>query len=454
MDTPETHYARRGSLHIGYQVWGKGDIDILDVGSGTYISIDDAWEQPQWQRYSERLAACGRLIRFDPTGIGLSDSPADLAELTHEGWVDDALAVMDAVGSVRTVVLGASSSSLLAILLAAAHPERTASLVVVNGSARYLEAEGYSFGIPHQLMDEFRAGLDPDRPDEGSDDLNDLRLFAPSAADDPEFQRWWTRGSKRGAAPANATVLSDRTTQADVRALLPGITVPTLIVHRSDALAPSIEHGRYLAEHIPGARLVTLPGDDVIPYVGDLDALVDEIQEFVTGDRYPVPPDRFLATVLVTDIVGSTASATRVGDRRWTQMLRDHDTLARRQVERFGGRFVKDTGDGLVATFDGPARAIGCALSLRDGAGRLGLQLRAGLHAGEIERRGEDVGGIAVHVAARVATSASAGEILVSNVVVDLVEGAGIEFDDRGDHELKGVTRPRHLWAVLGSART
>jgi len=189
-------------------------------------------------------------------------------------------------------------------------------------------------------MDEFRAGLDPDRPDEVSDDLSDLRLFAPSAADDPEFQRWWARGSQRGAAPATAAMLSERTTLDDVRARLPHITVPTLVVHRRDALAPSIEHGRYLAEHIPGARFVALPGDDVVPYVGDLDGVVDEIQEFVTGDRYPVPPDRFLATVLVTDIVGSTANASRVGDRRWTQMLRDHDTLARRQVERFGGRVV------------------------------------------------------------------------------------------------------------------
>jgi class 3 adenylate cyclase len=236
---------------------------------------------------------------------------------------------------------------------------------------------------------------------------------------------------------------------SDLRSLLGRIAAPTLVVHRRDALAPSVEHGRYLAEHIPGARLVVLPGDDVVPFVGDLDGLVDEIQEFVTGDRYPVQSDRVLATILITDIVGSTSAAVRVGDRRWTQVLRDHDALVRRQLERFGGRFVKDTGDGLLATFDGPARAIRCALTLRDGAGHLGLELRAGLHAGEVELRGEDVGGIAVHVAARVAAEAAAGEVLVSEVVVDLVEGAGIEFEDRGPHELKGVTRPRRLWRVL-----
>jgi class 3 adenylate cyclase/pimeloyl-ACP methyl ester carboxylesterase len=450
MEAPETHYARRGGLHIGYQVWGDGDVDILDFGFGTYVSIDEAAEQPWWRRYTERLAACGRLIRFDPCGIGLSDTPQDLGELSFQAWADDASAVMEEVGSARAVVLAASGSSLTALVFAAEHPDRTESLVLINASARYVEAEDYLFGIPLSLMEEFRAGLDPDRPGEGSDDLSDLRLFAPSAADDPEFERWWTRTSKRGAAPATAAVLGDLTTEADLRHLLPRITAPTLVLHRCESLAPSADHGRYIAERIPGARFVALPGEDVVPFVGDLDELVDEIQEFVTGDRYQPGPDRVLATILFTDIVDSTALAAQLGDRRWTQVLADHEALERRQLERFGGRYVKDTGDGLLATFDGPARAIRCALAIRDGAGHLGVRVRAGLHAGEIERRGEDVGGIAVHMAARVTAAAAAGEVLVSNTVVDLVEGAGIAFVDRGTHVLKGVPDSRRLWAVAG----
>ncbi len=448
MEVPETRYVRREGRHIAYQVWGEGPADIVDLGSGTFISIDEAADQPQWRRYTERLAACGRVIRFDPTGIGLTDGPTDLHELSVELWAADARAVMDAVGSTRAVLLAASSSALPAVLLAAAHPEVAQALVLINASVRLLEAEDYAFGVPKALMEEFRAGLDPDRQGQASDDLNDLRLFAPSAAADPEFRRWWSRSSMRGAGPATAAVLGARMEEADLRPLLPRVSAPTLVIHRRDALAPSEEHGRYIAEHIPGARLVILPGNDVVPFVGDLDPLVDQIQEFVTGERYQPGPDRVLAAVLFTDIVGSTVTAARLGDRRWNQVLVDHDALVRREVLRFGGRFVKDTGDGLLATFAGPSRGIRCALAVRDGAAHLGIQVRGGMHVGEIERRGEDIGGIAVHVAARVAGAASAGEVLVSNTVVDLVEGAGISFVDRGAHVLKGVPRPRRLWAV------
>jgi class 3 adenylate cyclase/pimeloyl-ACP methyl ester carboxylesterase len=448
MDTPETRYARREDLHIGFQVWGHSETDVLDFGCGTYISIDEAGEQSQWRRYTERLAAFGRVLRFDPSGIGLSDTPAHLDELSYEGWVSDALAVMEAVGSTGVVVLAASGSSFPALMFATEYPERTKSLVLINPSARYMEADDYPFGVPRALMEKFRQGLDPDHVDE-SDNLSDLRLFAPSSADDPEFQQWWSRASRRGAAPATSAVLSALTSETDVRHLLPRIAVPTLVVHRQEALAPSVEHGRYIANRVPGARFVELPGNDVVPFVGDIDGLVDEIQEFVTGDHYQSGPHRALATILVTDIVDSTATATRLGDRRWTEVLVDHDALVRRQLARFGGQFVKDTGDGLLATFDGPARAIRCALAVRDGADHLGIQIRAGLHAGEVESHGEDIRGIAVHVAARLAASAAAGEVLVSEVVVDLAEGAGIEFEDRGPHDLKGVSRPRRVWCVL-----
>jgi class 3 adenylate cyclase len=252
------------------------------------------------------------------------------------------------------------------------------------------------------------------------------------------------------AAPATAAVLQERTATADTRAQLPRITAPTLVLHRQDSLAPSVEHGRYIADHIPGARFVLLHGNDVVPFAGDIDGLADAIQEFVTGDHYQPGRDRVLATILITDIVDSTTTAAGMGDRRWTQVLRDHDALVRRQLERFGGHLVKDTGDGLLATFDGPTRAIRCALSLRDGAGHLGIRMRAGVHVGEVERRGDDLSGIAVHVTARLAADAGADEVVVSNAVVDLVEGSGITFADRGTRALKGIAEPRRLWTVTG----
>jgi class 3 adenylate cyclase len=348
------------------------------------------------------------------------------------------------------VVLAASGGTLPAFLFAAEHPERTESLVVVNASARYVEADDYPIGIPVALMDEFRAGLDPDSKSEGVEGLSDLRLFAPSAADDPEFQRWWSRASMRGATPAVSAVLSEQSAAADYRYLLPRITAPTLVLHRRDTIAPTVAHGLYVAEHIPGARFVPLPGRDVVPFLGDLDGLVDHIQEFITGERYQPGPDRVLATILFTDMIDSTSMATRLGDRRWTQVLLDYNELVRRQLSRFGGTFVKDTGDGVVATFDAPTRAIRCALALRDGATHLAIQVRSGLHTGEIEQSGDDIRGIAVHIAARIASSASVGEVLVSDVVANLVEGAGIEFEDRGLHELKGISRPRRIWCALG----
>ncbi len=451
MEAPETRYARRGPLHIGYQVWGEGEKDILDFGFGLYVSIDETSEQPQLRRYTERLAACGRLIRFDPSGVGLTDTPSDVGQLTYRTWVDDALTVMDAAGATRAVVLAASGWTLPAFLFAAEHPERTESLVVINASARYVEADDYPIGIPMALMDAFRAGLDPDSTSEGVEGLTDLRLFAPSAADDPEFQRWWSRASMRGATPAVSAVLSEQSATVDYRHLLPDIATPTLVLHRREALAPTIDHGRYVAEHIPGARFVDLPGRDIVPFLGDLDGLLDHIQEFITGERYQPGPDRVLATILFTDMIDSTSMATRMGDRRWTQVLLDYNELVRRQLSRFGGTFIKDTGDGVVATFDAPTRAIRCALALRDGATHLGLQVRSGLHTGEIEQSGDDIRGIAVHIAARVASSASVGEVFVSDVVADLVEGAGIELVDRGFHELKGISRPRRIWRAVGA---
>ena len=255
----------------------------------------------------------------------------------------------------------------------------------------------------------------------------------------------------RGATPAVSAVLSEQSATADYRHLLPRITAPTLVLHRRDAVAPTVDHGRYVAERIAGARFVVLPGNDVVPFLGDLDGLVDHIQEFITGERYQPGPDRVLATILFTDMVDSTSMATRLGDRRWTQVLLDYNELVQRQLSRFGGTYVKDTGDGVVATFEAPTRAIRCALALRDGATHLDIQVRSGLHTGEIEQSGDDIRGIAVHIAARIASSAAVGEVLVSDVVADLVAGAGIEFEDRGLRELKGISRPRQIWCAQGA---
>jgi class 3 adenylate cyclase len=448
---PPSQYTRRDGLHIGYQVWGEGGPDILDLGFGTYISIDEAGEQAGWRRYSERLAGLGRLIRFDPIGIGISDPPANPDDLTFDNWARDAVAVLDAVGSSRAVVLAASNSSMAALSFVSENPERAESLILINATSRYAQGDDYPIGVPALLMEEFRAGLDPDRPDEGNSDLNDLRLFAPSGVGDPEFEQWWSRSSRRGAAPATAAVLSQMTAAADLRYLLPGIGCRTLVVHRRDALAPNWEHGKYVADRIPGARMVTLAGNDVIPITGDLDEILDEIQEFVTGDRYQVETERVLASILFTDIVDSTATAVSLGDRAWSRVLADYNSLVRIQLERFGGRLIKDTGDGSLATFDLPTHAVRCALAVRTGAELLGIEVRAGIHAGEIERRGEDVGGIAVHLAARVAGAANSGEVLVTETIVDLVEGSGIGFADRGSHPLKGVSRRRSLWSVASA---
>ena len=421
------------------------------MGCGTYISIDEVGEHTGWRRYVERIAECGRVIRFDPDGIGLSDTPADLGELTLEAWMDDARAAMDAVGSERAVVLAAASSSLLGLLFAARHPERTESLIIINGTARYLQADDYPFGVPVGRMDAFRAGLDPDGDGPESQSLSDLHLFAPSAADDPDFDVGGhgrqSTGLHRPPPPCWASS-PHRRTSAPFSPASPhrhwSCTGGTLWLRPSSTAATSPTTS-------PEPVWSSFPGDDVVPFAGDVDALVDEIQEFITGNRYGPTPERVLATILFTDIVDSTGTAARMGDRPWTQVLADHGALVRRQIEHFEGQLVKDTGDGVLALFDGTTRAIRCALMIRDGASHLGIQVRAGLHAGEVERRGHDVSGIAVHVAARVVAEGEAGEVMVTNTVVDLVEGAGVSFADRGVRELKGVPGHRHLWSVTAT---
>jgi class 3 adenylate cyclase len=442
---PDTRYAKRGDAHIAYQVVGDGPVDLLAFTNGSNVWIDrDA--EPHWARFDERLASFTRLIRFDPIGIGLSDPLHDSTQFTVEGWMQDALAVLDAAGSSRAALLGTSTAGLGAILLAATHPERVSALILVNAFARVVRDDDYPCGVPRHVFERFIDEVTD--PAHGGDAMDDLALSAPSLAQDPEFRAWWKGAGQRSASPAVARAMNVVALVTDLRAVLPSIAVPTLVVHRVDNRFVRVGHGRFLAEHIPGARLVELPGADHLPYAGDTDELLGEIEELLTGSRATPVTDRVLATIVFTDIVDSTKIASDTGDRRWRELLDDHDRMSSRQVQRFGGRQVKTTGDGMLATFDAPARAIECARAVRDGARQLGLDVRVGLHTGEVERRGDDVAGMAVHIAARVQANARPGEVWVSRTVADLVTGSTIGFDDRGDHELKGVPGVWKLFAV------
>jgi class 3 adenylate cyclase len=410
------------------------------------LPIDAMHEEPSLARFMDRLASFSRLIRFDERGVGMSDSFAPDNPPTLEQWIQDAIAVLDAVGSERAAVLAPRDASLPGILLATTYPDRVSSLVIVNGTARAARADDYPVGIPERVLNRFvEVNMEPDAVDQGFDIL---ALFAPSVADDEGFRAWWNRAGNRGASPGTARAIQTVYFRADVRSVLPLVRVPTLILHRRDSQGFRTGHGRYLAEHIPGAKYVELPGVDNLYWVGDTDEMLDEIEEFLTGVRPGPIADRVLSTILFTDIVGSTTRLAELGERRWRDLLDRHDAAVRRQLERFRGREIKMTGDGVLATFDGPARAVMCACAIRDAAGQLGVDIRAGVHTGEVEVRGDDIGGMAVHIAARVEALAEARQVLVSRTVVDLIVGSGIETTDRGEHVLTGVPGAWQLFAV------
>ncbi|MDQ6854455.1 MAG: adenylate/guanylate cyclase domain-containing protein [Actinomycetota bacterium] len=440
----ETRYARSGDAHIAYQVLGEDGPDLLYLSSGT-ISIDSIDDEPGFARFHRDLASFSRLIRMDLKGVGLSDPIDPSAPPSLEQWVGDALAVLDAAGSERAALCGVDEGALVAMLTAATHPTRISALILLNAYPRLVRDVDYPQGLPAHLVERFAESVMPDDGSEGS--FADLEVFVPSVASDPRFRQWWQRAGNRGASPATAKALTRTRFESDLRPVLPVIQVPTLVVHRKDNQASLVGHGRYLAEHIPGARYVELPGVEHLPYVGDSDAIVTEIEEFLTGMRR-VESDRVLATIMFCDIVRSTDLVSELGDGRWHDVLDGYYAMIRRQLERFAGREIKTIGDGLLATFDGPARAIRCAQAIRDGARQLSLDVRVGLHTGEVERMGDDIGGLAVHIGERVCGSAGAGEVLTSRTVVDLVAGSGITFSDRGEHELKGVPDRWHLYAV------
>lgn len=445
VDVAEIRYARRGDLHVAYQIQGDGPIDLLGLNTGCNVWIDRD-DEPHWTRFDRRLASFSRLIRFDPSGVGLSDPLVDGSRPTIEGWVQDALAVLDALGSSRAALFGVSiGGGAIAMVLSAAHPKRISAQILMHCTARVARDVDYPWGWPQEVLDHWVEAV-PD-PSYQGDPIDDVALSAPSLATNVEFRSWWKRAGER-SSPAVARAMDLCSLGADVRAVLPLITTPTLVLHRVNNAFLPLGHARYLVDHIAGAKLIELPGQDHLSFAGDTDVVLCETEEFLTGTRGPTSADRELATVLFTDIVDSTKQAASTGDRRWRELLDDHDRMAERQIRRFGGRQVKTTGDGMLATFDGPAQAIRCGLALRDGARQLGVNVRVGVHTGELERRGDDVAGIGVHIAARVQGCAQPGEVWVSRTVTDLVTGSGINFHDRGEHELKGVPGAWQLFTV------
>jgi class 3 adenylate cyclase/DNA-binding SARP family transcriptional activator len=438
-----THYARNGEISLAYQVLGDGPTTLLLV-TGWVIGMEAIWEDPAYTRFVERLAASFRVILWDKRGTGLSDRVAVDRLPTLEERMDDMRAVLDAVGAERAAIAGLSEGGVLAALFGAAHPERTRALVLYGGWGATIGDESYRAMPGRSRFDQFADDVQRSWNDMGSF----LALWAPTHEHDPVVREWWTRALHRGASPASAVAWLRMIAGFDIRDVVGAIHSPTLVLHRSGDRMIGVENGRWLAANIPGAEYVELPGDDHLWWLGDQDALLDELERFLVGAPPARAPDRVLATVLFTDVVDSTQRAAELGDRRWRDLMARHEAIVRDRLARFQGREVKALGDGFMATFDGPARAIRCAAAIRDAVMPLGLELRAGLHTGEVEVVDDDVHGIAVAIAARVAALAAPGEVIVSRTVRDLVAGSGIEFEDRGTHELKGVADDWQLYAL------
>jgi class 3 adenylate cyclase len=418
---PRTRYASRGDLDIAYQILGEGPSDLV-VMPGPFIPIDSIDDEPSMYRFFRRLASFSRVIRFDHRGMGMSSRIGSADTITSSCWAEDVITVMDAVGCERATIFVSGVTSTSAFFLAADHPERVASLVIVNGTARALWAPDYDVGTQASGADTFTTvAIEPDAVERGFDVLG---FVAPSVAADHAFRTWWDLAGNRAASPSMARKSNQALTDADARAKLPLITAPALILQRADSQFVGVGHGRYLAEHIADSRYVELPGADTLYWVGDAAPMLDEIEEFITGMRGGFDAERVLTTIVFTDIVGSTKRAAALGDHRWHDLLDNHDRIVRHELDRFGGREVNTAGDGFVATFPTPSVAIDCAEAIVDAVRVLGIEVRAGIHAGEVEVRGTDVAGMAVHIGARVAAFAGPSEVLVSSTVREIVTGS------------------------------
>jgi len=433
----ETRYAKSGTLNIAYQLFGEGGVDLVFV-PGWASNVENVWTLPEFAHFAGELAKFARVVLLDRRGTGLSDPVADPP--TFEERMDDVRAVLDAVGWERAAIWGVSEGGPMAMLFGATYPQRVTSLVLYGTFARFARAPDYAPGYPRSFVDAWLATLEASW---GTGELS--RQFAPSRASDPAKMRLLARLERLAMSPGTARKLFTLLTQTDVRHVLPTIRVPTLVLHRVGDQPVRVEHAHYLAENIPGAKYVELPGDDHMPMMGDTEAILAEVREFLTGERGAPDVDRVLTTIVFCDIVDSTTRAAEMGDRAWKDLLGRFYALADEKLQRFRGRLLDTAGDGLFAAFDGPARAVRCGATLADAVQALGVRLRVGVHTGECEVLGDKYSGIAVHLGARVAAAAEPGQVLVTSTVKDLVVGAGLRFEDLGLRTLKGVPQP---WAL------
>ena len=443
IEIPETRYAAAvDGTHVAYQMWGNGGLDLIVVPNA-YLPIDMMWEEPRLRMFLERLGTFSRTVWPDMRGFGSSDPFLFEATPSLDSWMDDIAAVVAVAGSDRAALVGLGEGGTAAMFYAATYPERVSALVLFNAYARFLRGPDYPCGLPPESAEGY---IDAVRATWAT--MAQIETTSPSMVSNESWCRWTMRAERLGGSAAEAARRFRAITDTNLHHVLPAIQAPTLVLHRRGNRHVWVDHGRYLAEHIPGALYREMDGEDHHFAAGDTDGLADEIEEFLTGVRPSQATDRVLATVLFTDIVDSSSTAGQLGDAVWRKLLDAHDAVVRTELERFRGQEIKTTGDGFLATFDGPARAIRCATQLTRTIQGLGLKIRAGLHTGEIEQRGTDIGGIAVHTAARVVALAGASEVLVSSTVKDLVAGSGIAFSERGDHDLKGVPGTWRLFAV------
>lgn len=443
--TAQRGYARNGRAHLAYAVEGDGPVDLLHLSNET-VGLDSLDAEPHAAQYLRRLASFSRLARFDQRGIGRSD-PIDASQpWTVDAMAEDAVAVADHLGLEQFVLMGSSGAGPIAITVAARWPERVSALVLVNECAYVVGGADNPYGHPNELIESF-LDQNPDPDSTWSiDNTDDIGVFAPSFRHDAAFRAWWLEAGQRGASPEMARIVVATPTRTDVRDLLDDVRAPALVIHRRDDVVTPVRLGRLVADRLADARFVELAGADHFAWAGDTNAVLDEVEDFLTGRRGG--GERVLASVMFTDIVDSTVRAAALGDRAWRAVLDAHDAMVRAELARYGGREVNTTGDGFVGTFESPTQAARCARAVVDGASLQGVDVRAGVHVGEVERRGSDIAGLAVHLAARIAGAAAAGEVLVSRTLRDLVAGSDLHFAARGDFELKGVPEPQQLYAL------